>query len=429
MTFEIFLTLFLVLLNGFFVAAEFAIVKVRSTQLSNLSGLSKNVTAAAKKVTSNLDGYLAATQLGITLASLGLGWVGEEMMTKIILTFFDALNISIPASTAHKIAIPVAFFCITVLHIVFGELAPKSIAIRKPASTTLLVAIPLQIFYIVFRPFIWLLNGLANFLLRMIGIPPAKEQDIHSEEELKLIIAESQEGGAIEETERELIHNVFDFDDRRVKGILTHRKDIIALDAAMPFDALVDKVIMEGYSRYPVYNNSIDELIGVIYTKDLVKGIHEKTVHSVKDILRPVFYIPDSMKIKVLLRNFQLNRQQLAIVTDEFGDTEGLVTMEDVLEQLVGDIQDEHDQEQPIVQQVNEQTFIVDAHQNIEEINEYLPKPLPASDHYDTLSGLIAYYHGSIPTEGEVLQVEGYQLTILKMFKRSAERVQVVLSE
>lgn len=429
MTFEIFLTLFLVLLNGFFVAAEFAIVKVRSTQLSNLSGLSKNVTAAAKKVTSNLDGYLAATQLGITLASLGLGWVGEEMMTKIILTLFDALNISIPASTAHKIAIPVAFFCITVLHIVFGELAPKSIAIRKPASTTLLVAIPLQIFYIVFRPFIWLLNGLANFLLRMIGIPPAKEQDIHSEEELKLIIAESQEGGAIEETERELIHNVFDFDDRRVKGILTHRKDIIALDAAMPFDALVDKVIMEGYSRYPVYNNSIDELIGVIYTKDLVKGIHEKTVQSVTDILRPVFYIPDSMKIKVLLRNFQLNRQQLAIVTDEFGDTEGLVTMEDVLEQLVGDIQDEHDQEQPIVQQVNEQTFIVDAHQNIEEINEYLPKPLPASDHYDTLSGLIAYYHGSIPTEGEVLQVEGYQLTILKMFKRSAERVQVVLSE
>lgn len=429
MTFEIFLTLFLVLLNGFFVAAEFAIVKVRSTQLSNLSGLSKNVTAAAKKVTSNLDGYLAATQLGITLASLGLGWVGEEMMTKIILTTFDALHISIPASTAHKIAIPVAFFCITVLHIVFGELAPKSIAIRKPASTTLLVAIPLQIFYIVFRPFIWLLNGLANFLLRMIGIPPAKEQDIHSEEELKLIIAESQEGGAIEETERELIHNVFDFDDRRVKGILTHRKDIIALDAAMPFDELVDKVIMEGYSRYPVYNNSIDELIGVIYTKDLVKGIHEKTVKAVKDILRPVFYIPDSMKIKVLLRNFQLNRQQLAIVTDEFGDTEGLVTMEDVLEQLVGDIQDEHDQEQPIVQQVNDQTFIVDAHQNIEEINEYLPKPLPASDHYDTLSGLIAYYHGSIPTEGEVLQVEGYQLTILKMFKRSAERVQVVLSE
>jgi len=428
MTFEIFLTLFLVLLNGFFVAAEFAIVKVRSTQLSNLSGLSKNVAAAAKTVTSNLDGYLAATQLGITLASLGLGWVGEEMMTKIILTTFDALNISIPASTAHKIAIPVAFFCITVLHIVFGELAPKSIAIRKPASTTLLVAIPLQIFYIVFRPFIWLLNGLANFLLRMIGIPPAKEQDIHSEEELKLIIAESQEGGAIEETERELIHNVFDFDDRRVKGILTHRKDIIALDAAMPFDTLVDKVIMEGYSRYPVYNNSIDELIGVIYTKDLVKGIHEKTVKSVNDILRPVFYIPDSMKIKVLLRNFQLNRQQLAIVTDEFGDTEGLVTMEDVLEQLVGDIQDEHDQEQPIVQQVNEQTFIVDAHQNIEEINEYLPKPLPASDHYDTLSGLIAYYHGSIPTEGEVLQVEGYQLTILKMFKRSAEKVQVVLS-
>ncbi|NML38596.1 HlyC/CorC family transporter [Chitinophaga sp. G-6-1-13] len=426
MLLQVFLTCFLVLLNGFFVAAEFAIVKVRSSQINSKGGLNR-ATTAAKHILSNLDGYLAATQLGITLASLGLGWVGESVVTTLILRLMDALNIRMTESTAHNIAIPVAFLTITILHIVFGELAPKSMAIRKPLPTTLAVALPLRFFFVIFRPFIWLLNGLANSILRMIGLTPVGESEIHSEEELKLIISESQEGGAIEETERELIQNVFEFDDSRVKEILTHRKDISALDISKPFQELIDQVIKDGYSRYPVYNSTLDELKGVIYTKDLVKGVLEKTLTNIQDILKPCFYVPDSMKIKDLLRTFQSQRLQMAVVTNEFGDTEGIVTMEDILEELVGDIQDEHDQETPIVEKKDENTYLVDAHEYLADINELLPVPLPESEHYETLSGLINYIHGNIPREGEVLVIDNYEVLILKMFRSSVEKARLKL--
>ncbi|QJB30523.1 HlyC/CorC family transporter [Chitinophaga oryzae] len=426
MLLQVFLTCFLVLLNGFFVAAEFAIVKVRSSQINSKGGLNR-ATAAAKHILGNLDGYLAATQLGITLASLGLGWVGESVVTTLILRLMDTLHIRMAESTAHNIAVPVAFLTITILHIVFGELAPKSMAIRKPLPTTLTVALPLRFFFVIFRPFIWLLNGLANSILRLIGLAPAGESEIHSEEELKLIISESQEGGAIEETERELIQNVFEFDDSRVKEILTHRKDISALDITKPFEELIDQVIKDGYSRYPVYSNTLDELKGVIYTKDLVKGVLEKTLTNIQDILKPCFYVPDSMKIKDLLRTFQSQRLQMAVVTNEFGDTEGIVTMEDILEELVGDIQDEHDQETPIVEKKDENTYLVDAHEYIADINELLPVPLPESEHYETLSGLINYIHGNIPKEGEVLVMEDYEVLILKMFRSSVEKARLKL--
>lgn len=426
MLLQVFLTCFLVLLNGFFVAAEFAIVKVRSSQINSKGGLSR-ATTAAKHILSNLDGYLAATQLGITLASLGLGWVGESVVTTLILRLMDALHIRMTESTAHNIAIPVAFLTITILHIVFGELAPKSMAIRKPLPTTMAVALPLRFFFVIFRPFIWLLNGLANSILRLIGLTPVGESEIHSEEELKLIISESQEGGAIEETERELIQNVFEFDDSRVKEILTHRKDISALDINKPFQELVDQVIKDGYSRYPVYSSTLDELKGVIYTKDLVRGVHEKTLTDIQDILKPCFYVPDSMKIKDLLRTFQSQRLQMAVVTNEFGDTEGIVTMEDILEELVGDIQDEHDQETPIVEKKDENTYLVDAHEYLADINELLPVPLPESEHYETLSGLINYIHGNIPKEGEVLVIENYEVLILKMFRSSVEKARLKL--
>lgn len=426
MLWQLFWTIILVLLNGFFVAAEFAIVKVRSSQIASKGGASKRTTAAAKSILSNLDGYLAATQLGITLASLGLGWVGESVMTTIVLTVMDKLGIHIAESAVHVIAVAIAFTIITILHIVFGELAPKSMAIRKPLPTTLVVAVPLRVLFVIFRPFIWMLNGLANSILRLIGITPAGESEIHSEEELKLIISESQEGGAIEETERELIQNVFEFDDSRVKEILTHRKDISALDINLPLAELIDQVIRDGYSRYPVYSNSLDHLQGVVYTKDVVKGVHEKTLVNIKDIMKPVFYVPDSMKIKDLLRTFQLQRLQMAVVTNEFGDTEGIVTMEDILEELVGDIQDEHDHEAPIVEQKDD-NFIVNAHEYLADINELLPYPLPESEHYETLSGLINYIHGNIPREGEVIIIENYEVLILKMFRSSVEKARLKL--
>ena len=425
---KIILTIFLVLLNGFFVAAEFAIVKVRSSQISTTKGASKKLVNTARIVTNNLDNYLAATQLGVTLASLGLGWVGESVMTGVVVKFFHLFSVDLSTPTAGKIAIVLAFVLITVLHIVFGELAPKSIAIRKAPQTTLLVAVPLRIFYFIFRPFILLLNAMANLILKVLGISPVKEQDIHTEEEIKMIITESEEGGAIEDSERELINNVFDFDSRRVREILTHRKDIVALDIDASFDEIVNTVVAEGYSRYPVYKNSLDELVGILTVKDILQFVNAGKNRDIKKILRPVFYIPDSMKIKDILKSFQKDHLQIAVVTDEYGDLAGIVTMEDILEELVGDIQDEHDAELPIVVEQPDGSFLVQSHETLEDINEFLPKPFPdGEDDYSTLSGLITFRHGSVPVEGEVLRQDGYEITILKMYRSSVEKVRLRL--
>ncbi len=280
MTVDVIVTLLLVVLNGFFVAAEFAIVKVRSSQIALEKGnFSKT---AAQKIINNLDGYLAATQLGITLASLGLGWVGEGVMTKIILMVVHSLGLPLSETIAHSIALPVAFAVLTVLHIVFGELAPKSLAIRYPTSTVLKISIPLRIFYYVFRPFIWLLNGFANIILRIFGVKPISEQEIHSEDELKLIIAESEEGGAIEPNERELIQNVFDFDDRIVRQVMVPRVKITGLRADLSLTETMDAVLKEGYSRYPVFEKSLDEIIGIVHAKDIIAAYVQKTGKGAK---------------------------------------------------------------------------------------------------------------------------------------------------
>ncbi len=429
MTFQLIATIFLILANGFFVAAEFAIVKVRSTQLNDSTKGSFKANAAAKQVTANLDNYLAATQLGITIASLGLGWVGEEVMTNILLKFLNIFNINIAPYILHKISVVLGFALITILHIVFGELAPKSIAIRKAVNTTIFVAIPLRAFYFLFKPFIWMLNRMANMILRVIGIPPVQEQDIHSEEEIKLIISESGEGGAIENSEIELIQNVFDFDTRRVKEVLVHRKDICGIDINLSFEKIIDFVTQEGYSRYPVYNEKFNDVLGILYVKDLLQALHKNPHADIKTILRPAYFIPDSMKIKDLLKTFQKDHNQMAMVTDEYGDIAGLVTMEDILEELVGDIQDEHDAELPIVEEQQDGSYLVLAHESIDDLNELLPIQLPTSDHYSTLSGLITFHHGSVPVEGEVLESDGYQMTILKMYRSSVEKVILRLLE
>ena len=243
---KLLLTLFLVFLNGFFVAAEFAIVKVRSSQIEIHQELNSKVADVSKKIVSNLDAYLAATQLGITLASLGLGWVGESSLTPVIMGAFELFNLTGPEwyAIAKNISFPLAFVIITILHIVFGELAPKSIAIHFPTKTTFSIAVPLSIFYFVFKPIIWLMNGLANGILRLIGIQPIHGSDIHTEEELKMIITESQEGGAIEETERLLIQNVFEFDDRRVINIQTLRKNVSAIEIGTTVKDAIDYTIL-----------------------------------------------------------------------------------------------------------------------------------------------------------------------------------------
>lgn len=425
MTLEIFITLFLVFLNGFFVAAEFAIVKVRSSQIALEKGtLSKE---AAKIIINNLDGFLAATQLGITLASLGLGWVGEDVVSQLVLNAMHGMGINLSEAAAHSIALPIAFFVLTVMHIVFGELAPKSIAIRYPASTTLRVSIALRVFYFVFRPFIWLLNGFANLILKLFGIKPMSEMEIHSEEELKLIIAESEEGGAIETSERELIQNVFDFDNRVARQVMVPRMKMSMIKADTSISDAVNIMLKEGYSRYPIYEASKDEIIGVVHSKDIVSVHILNNGKSLKDIMRPVHFIPETKPIDVLLRDFQRTKAQMAFVVSEFGGIIGLVTLEDILEELVGEIQDEHDQEQQIVVSVDKQTFQIAAQSSLHDINKLLDIPFPESEEYETLAGLITYERPAVK-EGEEFVLFNYKIKVLKINQTLPEQVEVKLT-
>lgn len=428
-TWKIILTIFLVFLNGFFVAAEFAIVKVRMSQLEIRNDINAGLLKVSKNIVNHLDSHLAATQLGITLASLGLGWVGESTMTGLILSLFDTLNLDISESVARSISVPIAFAVITVLHIVFGELAPKSLAIRHPLDTTVSVAWPLRIFYIVFKPVIWLMNGLANGILRLIGLKPVHGSEIHSEEELKMIITESQEGGAIEATERELIQNVFEFDDRRVFSIQTLRKNISAIEISTSVKEALDYAINEGYSRFPVYKDSMDNIKGLVYTRDLVKEIiTNPSQKRIQPILRKAFYVSENSKIKNLLNKFQRNHIQMAVVTNEIGELTGIVTLEDILEELVGDIQDEYDNETPIVEKLDEVSYLIDAHSSIADINKYLPYKLVESELYETLAGLIAeLLEGREPKEGDTVRLNDYKAFIVKMYRNSPEEVKLTL--
>lgn len=426
MTFEVFLTFFLVVLNGFFVAAEFAIVKVRASQIALEKGnISKS---AAQNIINNLDGYLAATQLGITLASLGLGWVGEDVMSRIILSLMDLLGLELSASLAHSIALPLAFAMLTILHITFGELAPKSLAIRYPTSTTLRISVALRIFYYVFRPFIWLLNGLANLILKVFGVKPVSELDIHSEDELKLIIAESEEGGAIEPNERELIQNVFEFDDRIVRQVMVPRVKISGLRSTLTIHETMDIVLREGYSRFPVFETSLDDIIGIVHAKDIIAAYVQTADKGLKDVMRPAHFIPESKPIDVLLREFQRRKTQMAIVVSEFGGTIGIVTLEDILEELVGEIQDEHDHEQQIVTLLDKQVYQIVAQSPIHDINKFVDVPFPESEEYETLSGLLTFYRPTLK-EGDSFKLFNYRFKIIKLNKTLPELVEATLDE
>lgn len=430
MLWDIFITLTLVFLNGFFVAAEFAIVKVRASQIE-LKALSGHKAAVlSSHIVSHLDGYLAATQLGITLASLGLGWVGEPVVSVIIIDVFNFFGSQMSPELSHKIALPIAFAIITVLHIVFGELAPKSMAIQKPESTTLFIAYPLNIFYYIFKPFIWVLNGFANIILRAFGIHAVHGADIHSSDELKYLVQQSGEKGTIVNTDYEIIKNAFDFADRTVKQVMVPRNQVVAIDIESFSNEMIDKILQEGYSRIPCYENNIDNIVGLIYVKDLLAGLNKGETTHMKEILRPVIITTAGRKIGGLLKEFQQKHIQMAIVVDEFGGFEGIATMEDIIEELVGEIQDEYDNEVPIVENVNESTFNIIATSAINDINAFLPYALEPTGDVNTLAGILIYKLGRIPAMNEKGRLDEYEFTVLKRVKNTITLVQLkVVSE
>lgn len=429
---KLLVALFLVLLNGFFVAAEFSIVKVRYSQIQLKAAEGNAMAKQAENIIKNLDAYLSATQLGITLASLALGWVGESALHHIIERIFSSLNIELAASTVTTVSVVCSFLLITVMHIVFGELVPKSIAIRKSESTTLFIAFPMRWFYNIFRPFIWLMNSLSNGFLRLIKINPASEHDIHSTEELQLLVKQSADSGEIEEENYEIIKNAFDFTDHNAKQIMVPRQNILSINIDDDKYEILKEILESGYSRIPVYEGSIDNVVGIFYTKEFIreyiKNRDNYDSFDIRSLMREPFFVVGSKKISDLLKVFQLKKQHLAVVIDEFGGTEGIITLEDILEELVGEIQDEEDEEENVVDKVGENTYWVQATQPLDEINECLPKKIPVSEEgeYNTLAGFILNELQDIPEENQEFDYGDYHFKILKMQNKSVELVELI---
>jgi CBS domain containing-hemolysin-like protein len=426
MILDIIITIFLVLLNGFFVAAEFAIVKVRSSQLDLRAKEGHRMASLSKHIITNLDSYLSATQLGITIASLGLGWIGEDVVTQIILGIFDKLGLDMSAETAHNIALPTAFALITILHIVFGELAPKSFAIQRPETTTLWLAGPLNIFYWIFRPFIWVLNGFSNFILRLIGITPLKEAEVHSPEELRMMVEQGKKSGVIEARKYEIIRNAFDFAERTARQAMVPRTHVFGINKLQPISQSIDKILENGYSRVPVFEGTIDHIVGIIFTKDLLPKLKGGGDFKIDDIMRSAHYIAANKKLIDIMRDFQKQHIQFAIVVDEFGGTEGVITMEDILEELVGEIQDEYDSETPLIEVIEDKKWRVQGSVALVTLNERLPRPLPENDIYVSLAGMLIDIVGRIPNVGESINYDDYTFIVLKRIKNQIILVDIV---
>jgi CBS domain containing-hemolysin-like protein len=427
MIWNILLTIFFVLLNAFFVAAEFAIVKVRSSTIEVSARSGSSMAKISKKIISNLDTYLSATQLGITFSSLALGWIGEGVVSVIIIDTMHLFGQEIAPDLAHRIALPAAFAMITFLHIVFGELIPKNLAIQYPEKVTYFVSVPLKVFNMIFLPFIWVLNAFANYLIKLVGLEVASEShaSAHTPEELLIILQESSTKGEIAVDEHTLIENVFDFAETPVKQVMVPRNKIVAVEQGTEFEEILEKFIAEGYSRMPVYSGGIDNIIGEIYAKDIIKVFTSEGFRRLSDYIRKPYFVHEDDKINLILRKMQVHKVHLAIVQDEFGGTAGIISLEDILEELVGEIQDEYDEETPQMKQLDKQSFELQTKLPIDDVNDSMPEPFPESDDYETIGGYILFELGRIPDLGEKFTLGNYEFEILERTQLGLERVKL----
>ena len=385
--FELILVLLIIFANAFFVAAEFAIVKVRTTQIQPLADKNNKRAKITVKILANLDAYLSASQVGITMTSLGLGWVGEPVTAKLLSPIFIWFGMT-NEQTIHTLSIIVGFIFLTFLHISLGEQAPKMLAIKSPKSVSLIVAIPLNLFYITFKPIVWMLNHAANFILRLIGIQQVPDSErINSEEELRLLISEGRKSGAIDQTEHQLIEKIFEFNDKQASEIMVPRNHMIAINLEDSREEIFQKVTEEGFSRIPVYKETIDNIVGIIYTKDLISASEHRELIALMDIIRPAFFVSSTKQIGNLLKEMQRNKVHMAIVVDEYGGVEGLVTIEDIIEEIVGEIQDEYDvdETQEVVSEKSG-VYLVNPIISIENFNTRFKTNLPEDPDYQTLN-------------------------------------------
>ncbi len=401
----------LVALNGFFVAAEFALVKVRGSQLEALEGEGNRRASVAQQVTGNLDAYLSACQLGITLASLGLGWLGEPFLARMLQPFFALMSIE-SVSVIRATSFVIAFVAITFLHIVLGEQAPKILAIRTAVATALVVSPPLRFFYLLFRPAIWFLNASSNWVLKyLLRIDPIAEGEIlHSEEELRLILDQSEKADEVSALGRSLLVNALDLRQRVVRDIMTPRGEVVFLDVEDTFENNVKKAIESRHTRFPLCRAHLDDTIGLIHIKELIPLMRDPQPDLLR-IRRDLIPVPEMMSLEKLLNLFLTRHMHLAIVVDEYGGTVGMVTLENVLEEIVGDIQDEFDTEKAEFRQINENEFTVEGAVGLYELRDLAGLELESAD-VSTIGGYVTHLLGHLPKQDEQVRIENYLVTI-----------------
>ncbi|MDQ0242755.1 CBS domain containing-hemolysin-like protein [Bacillus fengqiuensis] len=417
----------LIAMTGFFVATEFAVVKIRSTRIDQLVAEGNKNAIAAKKVISNLDEYLSACQLGITVTALGLGWLGEPTVERLLHPLFERLHLD--GSVVSILSFVIAFVSVTFLHVVVGELAPKTLAIQKAETVTLLFARPIILFYKIMYPFIWVLNGSARALTGLFGLKPASEHELaHSEEELRIILSESYESGEINQSEFKYVNNIFEFDDRIAKEIMVPRTEIVSISKDDTIEDFLNVAKVEKYTRYPVVlEGNKDQVFGLVNLKEVLtdyvhgKDIKQKTVEA---YTKPIIQVIESIPIHDLLLKFQKDRIHMAILMDEYGGTAGLVTVEDILEEIVGDIRDEFDADEVSeVQKVKENHYIFDSKVLIDEVNDLLGTDIEEED-MDTIGGWMLTQNFDLE-KGESLVFGGYEFKVLEIEDHHIKRIEV----
>ncbi|TDL78581.1 hemolysin family protein [Peribacillus frigoritolerans] len=404
----------LIAATGFFVAAEFAIVKVRSSRIDQLVGEGNKNAIAAKKVTGSLDEYLSACQLGITITALGLGWLGEPTIEHLLHPFFDSWGLN--PSLSGILSFVLAFIAITYLHVVIGELAPKTLAIQKAELVTMTLSRPLIIFYKIMYPFIKTLNGSALFIVRLFGLHAASEHEMaHTEEELRIILSESLKSGEINQSEYKYVNKIFEFDNRIAKEIMVPRTEMVTVALEDSFEENLEIMRSERYTRYPLEHEDKDNIVGLVNIKEVLDALYmSKEGVLLKNYIRPVIKVIETIPIQDLLMRMQKDRIHMAILVDEYGGTAGLVTVEDILEEIVGEIRDEFDvDELPNVQKKSEYHYIFDGKALIEEVNDLLQLEIDSED-VDTIGGWVLTERIDVK-KGDKIMSDGYEFTVTDM--------------
>jgi putative hemolysin len=385
----------LILLNGFFVAAEYGLVTVRRTRLLELDHHGSRQARQVLRITDSPPRFIAAMQLGVTLTSLAIGALGEQALANAFDPFL-----------ATALAVIFAYLILSFLHVVIGELAPKAVALQYSERTALAVATPVRTFFLVFKPLIWLLQRSSEILLHWFGLePPGAQGSVHSEAELKMLVTESTERGEIEEGEQEMLYKVFDFADKEVSDVMVPRPEVVALSIDLPPEECLQAVLDSPYTRYPVYRGSLDEIVGILHVRDLIEAMHERGIASVRveELVRPAYMVPETKDLAALLTEFRKTNQHMAIVIDEYGALEGIATLEDVLEEIVGEIEDEFDLPDETVERLDDDTIRIDGTFPIDDFNEQFQVELPQED-YHTVAGFVFGLLGRAAEPGDEVE-------------------------